>query len=32
MAFFSRRLGVAGSIAASVIGTVVLFLLVNLVT
>jgi len=32
MAFFSSRLGVAGSIAVSVIGTVVLFVLLNLIT
>ena len=31
MAFFSSRLGVAGSIADSVIGTIALFLIVNLI-
>ena len=29
--FFSNRLGVAGSIAASVIGTIVVFVLLNLI-
>jgi hypothetical protein len=29
MFFFSNRLGAAGSIAASVIGTIVLFVLLN---
>jgi len=31
MAFFSSRLGVVGSIAVSVIGTVVLYLLLNVI-
>jgi len=29
--FFSRRLGTAGSIAVSVVGTIVLFVLLNLI-
>ncbi len=32
MAFFSSRLGVVGSIAVSVIGTIVLFVLFNLIS
>ena len=32
MAFFSSRLGVAGSIAVSVIGTIVLFVLFSLIS
>ena len=31
MFFFSRRLGTAGSIAVSVVGTIVLFVLLNLI-
>jgi hypothetical protein len=32
MAFFSSRLGVVGSIAVSVVGTIVLFVLFNLIS
>jgi hypothetical protein len=31
MFFFSRRLGTAGSIAASVLGTILLFVVLNVV-